>query len=108
MQDPKNRQKFAIRGPSHNFIRLDFATKACIDNWKNLLNSNISPTRPHNTVNFGLLMAETRSGVWGTPERVSHLGSVTAWHSSSGRQPNCGAEHRAPPIFGRADITFGN
>jgi len=29
--------------------------------------------------------------------------SVTARHSSSGRQPNCGVQHRAPPIlFGRA------
>jgi len=55
---------------------------------KDLLNSNISPTRPHNMVNFGLLTAEIRLGVWGTPERVSCLGSVTAWHSSSGRQPN--------------------
>ena len=40
-------------------------------------------------------------------QRVSRLGSVTARHSSSGRQPNCGAEHRTPPIFGRAAITLG-
>jgi len=39
--------------------------------------------------------------------RVSRLGSVTARHSSSGRQPNCGVEQRAPPIFGRATITLG-
>ena len=32
---------------------------------------------------------------------------VTAWHSSSGRQPNCGVEQSAPPIFGRAAITLG-
>ena len=45
-----------------------FATKACIDNQKkNLLNSNISPTCPHNMVNFGLLAAEIVSLVWGTP-----------------------------------------
>jgi len=38
-----------------------FATKAHIDNWKkNLLNRNISPTCPHNMVNFGLLAAEVR------------------------------------------------
>jgi len=44
-----------------------FATKACIDNWKkNLLDSNISPTCPHNMVNFGSLAAETGSVVWGT------------------------------------------
>jgi len=30
-----------------------FATKACIDNRKNLLNSNMSSRCPHNMVNFG-------------------------------------------------------
>jgi len=45
-----------------------FTTKAYIDNRKkNLLNSNISSTRPCNMVNFGPLMAEITSGVWGTP-----------------------------------------
>ena len=34
---------------------------------KNLLSSNISPTRPHNMVNFGPLAAEIVSLVWGTP-----------------------------------------
>jgi len=34
---------------------------------KNLLNSDISPTCPHNMVNFGPLMAEIGLGVWGTP-----------------------------------------
>ena len=45
-----------------------FATDACIDNQKkNLLSSNISPTCPHNMVNFGPLAAEIVSLVWGTP-----------------------------------------
>jgi len=45
-----------------------FATKACVDNRKkNLLNSNVSPTLPHNMVNFGLLAAEICWRVWGTP-----------------------------------------
>ena len=34
---------------------------------KNLLSSNISPTCPYNTVNFGLLAVEIVSLVWGTP-----------------------------------------
>jgi len=34
---------------------------------KNLLNSHVSPTCPHNMVNFGPLAAEIGSGVWGTP-----------------------------------------
>jgi len=45
-----------------------FATKACIDNQKKyLLNSNIFSTCPSNMVNFGPLMADISSGVWGTP-----------------------------------------
>jgi len=40
-------------------------------------------------------------------QQVSCLGSITARQSSSGRQPNCGAEQRAPPMFGRATITLG-
>jgi len=32
---------------------------------------------------------------------LSYIGSVTARHSSSGREPNCGVEHMAPPIFSR-------
>jgi len=40
-------------------------------------------------------------------QRVSRLGSVTTRHSSSGHQPNCGIQQRAPPIFGRATITLG-
>jgi len=32
-----------------------------------LLNSNISPTCPHNMVNFGPLAAEICWRVWGTP-----------------------------------------
>jgi len=45
---------------AHHDINLSsyiFATKACIDNRKNLLNSNISSTSPHNVVNFGPLTA---------------------------------------------------
>jgi len=34
---------------------------------KNLLSSNISPTCPHNMVNFGPVVAEIVSLVWGTP-----------------------------------------
>ena len=37
----------------------------------------------------------------------SYIGSVTARHSSSERQPNCGVEQRAPPTFGWAAITLG-
>ena len=61
---------------------------------KNLLSSNISPTSPHNMVNCSLLAAEIGLQVLGIPGKfqwVSRLGSVTARHSSSGRQPNFAA-----------------
>jgi len=95
---PKNRQKFAIWAHRTTLSGYVFATKACIDNRKkNLLNSNVAPTCPHNMVNFGPLAAEISWRVWGTPakfQRVSRLGSVTARHSSIGRQPKFAALNR--------------
>jgi len=44
-----------------------FTTEAHIDNRKKLLSSNISSTCSHNVVNFGPLVAEIVSLVWGTP-----------------------------------------
>ena len=38
---------------------------------KNLLDSNILPTCPHNMVNFGPLAAEIGSVVWGTQENFN-------------------------------------
>ena len=59
-------------------------------------------------VNFGPLAAEIVSLVWGSPGNFNGVRVLAALrHSSSGRQPNCGVEQRAPPIFGRATITLG-
>jgi len=44
-----------------------FATKARIDNRKNLLSSDISSRCPHNMANFGPLAAEIDPVVCGTP-----------------------------------------
>jgi len=63
----KSRQKSASGHHPTNLSGYIFATKACIDNRKNLLRSNISPTCPHNMVNFGPLVAEIISLVWGIP-----------------------------------------
>jgi len=64
-------QKLHKKSPSvHHRTNLSdyiFATKACMDNQKNLLNSNISSTCPHNVMNFGLLTADIGWRVWGTP-----------------------------------------
>ena len=56
----------AVCAPSHNIDRLYLRKKACIDNRKKLLNSNISYTCPHKVVNVGPLTAEIGSGVCGT------------------------------------------
>ena len=106
-------QKIAIWAPPTTLSCYIFATKACIDNPKK--SSNISSTRDHNMVNFGPLAAEIFSLVWGTPANFNgfrvlaallHV-TLVARHSSSGRQPKCGVQQRAPPIFGRAAITLG-
>jgi len=84
-----------------------FVTQACIDNQKkNLLNSNISSTRPYNMVNFGSLAAEICWQAWGTKfQRVSRLGSVTARHSSSGRQPNFAALNRGRRLYSAGQLS---
>jgi len=65
---PKSRQRAPSRHHSTTVSGYIFATKACIDNRKkNLLSSNISPTCPHNMMNFGPLAADIVSLVWGTP-----------------------------------------
>jgi len=53
-------------------------------------------------VNVGPLTAQIGLPVWGTPahfQRVSRLGSVTARHSSSGRQPNFAALNRGRHLY---------
>ena len=64
----------------------------------------ISLPRPHipTMVNFGPLVAEICSGVLGTAskfQQVSCLGSVTARHSSSGRQLNFAALNRGRHLY---------
>ena len=59
IQDAKMTPKIAICGPLHNFVRLYVRNEGVYrQSEKNLLNSNISSTRPHNVVNFGPLTAE--------------------------------------------------
>jgi len=65
------RKKIGKNSPSgHRRTTLSgyiFATKAHIDNRKNILSSNISSIRLYNMVNFGPLAAESGPVVWGTP-----------------------------------------
>ena len=68
MQDPKNRQKITIWAPSHTFDGLYLRNEGTHRQpEKQLLNSNVSPICPHNMANFGPLVAEILSLVWGTP-----------------------------------------
>jgi len=71
MQD----QKLAKNSPSGhhrtNLLGYIFGTKTRIDNRKKLLNSNVSPTCPHNMVNFGPPAAEICWRVWGTPANLN-------------------------------------
>jgi len=57
--------------PSHTIAQLlsrhIFATKASIECWKKMLNTNTSSTCPDNMVNFGPITAENCWRVWGTP-----------------------------------------
>ena len=53
-------------------------------------------------MNYSPLTAEIRVGVLGTPgkfQRVLLLGSITALHSGSGRQPNVAALNRGRHLY---------
>jgi len=68
MQDPKNRQNFAVCAPPHKFVELYLRNKGMYrESEKNLLNRNISSRCPHNMANFDPLTAEIISGVRGSP-----------------------------------------
>jgi len=82
-----------------------FATKAHIDNRKNLFSNNIFSTYPHNTVKFGLLAAEIGWRVWGTGFASWQRYCTTLQYWASAKL--CGVEQRAPAIFGMAAITLG-
>jgi len=71
-----------------------FATKALIDNQKKLVRQQCVS---HMFSQYGELRPTSdwdRLASLGHPSKfqwVSHLGSITVWHSSSGRQPNFAA-----------------
>jgi len=80
------RKKIAICTPLHNFAWHFFATKACINYRKSLLNSNISSRCPDNMANFGPLMAEICWRVSGIAANFSGfhvLALLLSWRSLS-------------------------
>ena len=79
MQDTKNCQKIAISAPLYNFVGLYLCNEGTYRQLeKNLLSNNISSRCPHNMVNFGLLAAEIRWRVWGTPANFNDFQILAA------------------------------
>ena len=98
MQDPKNRY-FGTIAQICRAISSEIRHVSTIR--KNLVNSNTSSTCPRNMMNVGLLTAEILASM-GHPckfQRLSRLGSVTAWHCSSGHQPNFVALNRGRHLY---------
>jgi len=75
---PKKSPKIAIWAPSNNCRAISSQLRHVSTIGKNLLNSNMSPTRPHNMVNFSLLAAEICWQVWGTPANFNGFRILTA------------------------------
>ena len=103
MQHTKMSPKVAIWAPSHNFVGLYFAPKARIDNRKKLVKQRYVL---HMSPQYGELRRPTNSwdpsGSLRHPckfQQVSRLGSVTARHSSIGRQPNFAALNRGRHLY---------
>ena len=101
-------QKLVKKSPSghHRTILSGYisATKAHVDNRKKTCLTAISPPHvPHNMVNVGPLAAEIGPVVWGTPANFNGFRvlacSVTARHSSIGRQPNFAALNRGRHLY---------
>jgi len=94
-------QKIAKNSPSgHHHTTLSgyiFATKARIDNRKKSVKNQCLP---HMSSQYGELWPTSHRDLLASLghhskfQRVSHLGSITAQHSSTGRQPNFAALNR--------------
>jgi len=108
MQDPKNCQKFAIWAPSHNFVRL------YLRNYGMYQQSEKKLVKQQYLLHMSPQYGELRpTSGWdrfcslGHPskfQRVSLLGSFTAWHCSSGHQPNFAALAGRPSCWALAHI----
>ena len=75
MQDPKSRHLGTI---AQLCRAISSQVKHISTIEKNLLNSNISPTRSYNMVNFGPLAAEILWLIWGTPANFNGFRVLTA------------------------------
>jgi len=102
MQDPKIAKNLPSGHRRTTLSGYIFATKACIDNRKKLVKQQYLL---HMSSQYGELRPTNgwdRFTSLGHPckfQRVSCLGSVTARHSSSGRQPNFAALNRGCLLY---------
>jgi len=72
MQDPKKSPKIGHLGTIAQFCRVISSQLRHVSTiGKSFLSSNISSTRPHNMVNFGLQAAEIGPVVCGTPSNFN-------------------------------------
>jgi len=94
-----SRLGFVTAARALNWGQPNFARSLAI--WAGTLYIHYRGLLPHNRILSGAKFTLRPNLV------LSCIGSITAQHSSSGHQPDCGVEQRAPPIFGRAAITLG-
>jgi len=115
MHDWQNRQKTPSGHHRTTLLGYIFAIKALSIIGKNLLNTNVFPTCPHNMVNFGLLVAEICWRVWITPANFNGFHflaallhntllvglSQTLWHWAEGTTYIWQGDHHVGhwPIF---------
>jgi len=103
-------QKIAILAPSHNFVGLYLWNYGMYRQSEKCLKKQYLPLCPDNMVNFGLLTAEIRWRLWGTPANfnvflvfaaVLHITLVVGVSQTLRRWTE------EPPVFGRVAITLG-
>jgi len=74
----KKSPKFAVWASSLKFVGLYLRNYRHVSTIRKTVKQQYLPTCPHNTVNFGLLVAQTVSLVWGTP--AANSTGFASWH----------------------------
>ena len=102
MQDAKKSQKIATWAPSHNFVGLYLRNQSTYQQSEKLVKQQYLR---HMSLQYGKLRPTSgwdRFVSLGHPcefQRVWRLGSITARHCSSGRQPNFAALNRGRHLY---------
>ena len=99
---PKKSPKIGHLGTIAQLCRAISSTKARINNWKKLVKQQYLLHMSPQYGELGPLTVQTKLAGLGHPiifQRVSRLGSVTAWHFISGRQPNFAVLNRGRHLY---------